>query len=303
MIRAQTDFSSPEEIPACILRAEAGYRSALSAAADQILAQKNCRIIMLSGPTCAGKTTTGKILTAALQQAGRRVTMISLDDFYLDRAVLLQRAKERGGMIDFDSPDTLDYDCLAGTMAEILSGRPIHLPCFDFRTGTRAGERLITPAEEDIYIIEGIQAVYPSVIDCVGNDGARISVFATVMQRIEADGVEFSPEEIRFFRRLVRDSLFRGAEAAFTAHLWVSVRENEEKNLLPYGEECDVRIDTAFSYELSALRHFLCPLIATLPDDTPQARLAKEKLPVLERIAGFDRAFLPSDSLYREFLG
>lgn len=302
MIRAITDFSSEEEIRACIAQAEAGYRATLGAAARKILERGDCRVVTLSGPTCAGKTTTGKILTAALQKAGRHVTMISLDDFYLDRAVLLARAGERGGEIDFDSPDTLDYDCLSGAMAEILSGRPVHLPCFDFKAGARTGERLITPSEEDVYIIEGIQAVYPEVVDCIG-DGARIGVFAMVMQEIEAEGRTFSAEEIRFFRRLVRDSLFRGADPAFTARLWQSVRKNEEKNVLPYAAGCDIRIDTTMAYELSALRPFLCPLLAALPEETPQARLAKESLPVLERVPGFDPSFLPSDSLYREFLG
>ena len=50
--------------------------------------------------------------------------VISIDDFFLDRGYLIERARKRGETPDFDSPDTIDFDALAETVDAIERNVP-----------------------------------------------------------------------------------------------------------------------------------------------------------------------------------
>lgn len=302
MIKARTVFDGETDKRAYVESCEAGYEAALDEAVRRILAVPDCRVVTLSGPTCSGKTTTARKLISEFREAGRSVHVVSIDDFFLDREVLIERANKAGTHIDFDSPTTVDMEALGAAVADILAERPAKIPRFDFLTGRRQGVDTVTPDGHDVYIFEGIQAIYPGVTALF--EGHRYLSVVTYAERgISLGETEIDRTELRLLRRLVRDYNFRGASPAFTLELWQGVRVNEEANILPYLGGADVRLDSTLAYELSALKPYLLPLLATIPADHPFRPRARELSAALSHIDEISKTYIPKTSVYREFLG
>lgn len=302
MIKARTVFDGEADKRAYVLSCEAGYEAALDGAVRRVLAIPDCRTVLLSGPTCSGKTTTAKKLITEFSEAGARVRVVSIDDFFYDRALLIERAVATGGRIDFDSPSTIDMEALAEAVDDILSGRPARLPRFDFLSGRRCETVTVPHGEHDVYIFEGIQAIYPTVTALFAGHRCA-SVFAFAERGIALADTAFDRTNLRLLRRLVRDYNFRGADPTFTLDLWESVRENEEKHILPYIGTQDVVIDSTLGYELSALKPFLLPLLSRIPEEHSFYSEARRIASILSRIDEISKSYIPATSVYREFLG
>ncbi len=301
MVKARCVFDGESDKRAYVAACEADYEADLSEAVRRTIAS-GAGIVTLSGPTCSGKTTTAKKLISEFKKAGRSVHVVSIDDFYLDREVLLGRSEASGGRIDFDSPSTIDMDAFGSAVSDILSGRPASIPRFDFLSGRRTSYETVAPDGHDVYIFEGIQAIYPEVTaHFSGHTYCSVAAFA---ERGILLGEEFFDRtELRLLRRLVRDYNFRGASPAFTLSLWEGVRANEEEHILPYIGTVDVRIDSTLGYELSALKPYLLPLLAGLSADHPFREEAARITSALSRIDEISKIYIPETSVYREFLG
>ena len=302
MVEAITVFGGEAEKRKYVASCEAAFEAALDGAVGRLLREQDCRILTLSGPTCSGKTTTARKLISEFSEAGRRVHVVSIDDFYYDRALLIERASAEGKRVDFDSPSTIDMEAFSSAVEAILAGRPVKIPRFDFRLGRRAGYEEITPAEGDLYIFEGIQAVYPEVTATLAGE-RYLSVMAYACRGLSVLGEEIDRTELRLCRRLVRDYNFRGASPLFTLELWQGVRENEETHILPYLDGVDVVIDSTLGYELSALKPYLAPLLSAIPQGHAFRPEADRLLFILSRIDEITKTYIPATSVYREFLG
>ena len=198
--------------------------------------------------------------------------------------------------------DGTDMEALAEAVDDILSGRPARLPRFDFLSGRRCETVTVPHGEHDVYIFEGIQAIYPTVTALFAGHRCA-SVFAFAERGIALADTAFDRTELRLLRRLVRDYNFRGADPTFTLDLWESVRENEEKNILPYIGTQDVVIDSTLGYELSALKPFLLPLLSRIPEEHSFYSEARRIASTLSRIDEISKSYIPATSVYREFLG
>lgn len=282
--------------------------SRLETVSSEICERKNINIIGLTGPTCSGKTTMAKILIDKLERSGSKVHVISLDDFFHDRATL--DARNTTGEIDYDSPDTLDIDLLAKCTREILRGDPVRLPKYDFLTGSRVEGDVIDADDngKDMFIFEGIQVLYPSVRSLLSLSEAYTSIYISPKSEIYTGGRLFLPNHIRFLRRLVRDYNFRGASADFTMYLWDSVRENEDKFIFPNANSCEYIIDSTLGYDVNMLAPYLKKILS-LPhsgrgkiDICEYRSVADEILFEIQNVQEMERAFLTEGSLYREFI-
>lgn len=302
MIKARTVFDGEADKRTYVARCEEGYEAALDEAVRRVLAVSGLRIVTLSGPTCSGKTTTARKLIDEFSAIGRTVHVISIDDFFYDRGLLLEWAAARGGRIDFDSPATIDMETLGRVVADVLAGRPTSVPRFDFRTGKREEYLPLSPSPRDVYIFEGIQAIYPSV-RALFSGFPHLSVFTVAARGISLPDLEISPTELRLLRRLVRDYNFRGAAPVFTLDLWEGVRANEETHILPFAEREDITIDSTLGYELSALKPYLLPLLSSIPSEHRFAGRARELTEGLSRIDEISKTYIPTTSVFREFLG
>lgn len=302
MKQAISRFASENEKKEYVLSVERTFEQALDDKVAEILSGHLPRILLLAGPTCAGKTTMANKLVFELAERGKHVQVVSFDDFFLDREQLDQNARARGCTIDFDSLAAIDLQELSRCVAEILAGGRITLPIFDFKTGKRSAFRTIEADDQAVFLFEGIQAVYPEVTTLFAGR-SFCSIFVSVETPLSVGDSIFSPEDIRFFRRLVRDHRFRGATPAFTFFLWESVRENETKNILPYAPACDYTFNTVIDYEISMLRPHLLPLLSQIGSDDPHKEKAESMLASLALIDDIDECYLPRQSMYHEFLG
>ncbi len=311
-VRLPCTFASSDEGVALVRAGELDFDARLDAAASAIAAdcvEKGVRILRLSGPTCAGKTTTAKKLTEALEAVGRVVHPISIDDFFYDRAVLDARAREHPtGELDYDSVETIELPLLATCVHDLMEKGRATIPNFDFVTGDRMGykELVVSEDEKPVFLFEGIQAVYPEVAVLFADVPNR-SIFINVMKPtvlIDQEGRErvFEPDRIRLFRRLVRDEARRGATPDFTLYLWRSVRANEERSILPYADACDYGIDSNMGFDIHMLAPHLRRIFTEKPADGDEIEVARAILSDIEGVEGIPAACIAENSLYHEFI-
>ncbi len=300
---AKNHFVSDHEMRAYVDRCEADFEVRLNAACDAVCAVEGLRLIGLSGPSCSGKTTTANKLIDTLSRRGKTVHIVSIDDFYYDRAVLTARAEEAGREIDYDSIDTIDFEALRECVREIFTDENTVVPRYDFKTGTRSGYVEYAFDDNDLFIFEGIQAIYPEIV-ALFREYCYRSVYICVESSLEVNGIVFDPKEIRFMRRMVRDYNFRAAAPEFTYFLWRSVRANEDAHIYPYVDTADVRIDSTMPYELNMITPYLMPLLAEIK---PESEYYADACALMARIKAAElvpipSAYLAENSLYHEFL-
>lgn len=263
------------------------------------------QMLRLSGPSCAGKTTTAAKLEATLEAAGRSVYPISLDDFFHGKAYLQRHATAHNqGKLDYDSVDALDLETLHACVHDLLTKGRAEMPVFDFKLGDRKGYYTMDTTKDKnppVFLFEGIQAVYPQVVAMLGDVPQR-SVFISVETPIMVGDVLFEPNEIRLMRRLVRDEAKRNATPAFTLMLWHSVRANEENAIFPYAKDCDIHIDSAMGFDVHMLAPHLRRLLDLHPVTGEDAVYVKELMTKLQGVEGISHHLLSPNSLYHEFI-
>lgn len=289
-------FESREEQKKFVDACEHDFEERLASAVSAATHVEGLKVVELSGPTCSGKTTTAKKLIDDFSASGRNVHIVSIDNFFKDNI----RKQISGDDIDLDSINALDLDDFYRCAEEILAGRPVQVPEFDFVSGRRVGYTEILPTPEDVYIFEGIQAVYPEITSIFGKTNSR-SVCICPKESVNVDGVIFEPNELRFMRRLVRDYNFRGASPEYTMYLWKSVRQNEDKNIFPYVDSCDIQINSTMPYDVNVLSQFLRPLLESVPNGEYR-KTADELYKKIEGIEAIDTRLIPDGSLYYEFI-
>ncbi len=226
---------------------------------------------------------------------------VSLDDFFKDQFSRSSLVGADPSKLDFDSPDTLDTELLGGFIDELFAKGKAKKPIFDFVSGDRSEWVEVEFDDDDILLLEGIQVLYPSVLSVIEAHGG--AVLAVIPESsIKIDDVVFDPNFIRLCRRIVRDSNFRGAAPEFTIGLWESVRRNEEANIFPYMDRCDVKIDTTLAYEMNVLTPYLRRMLATVEQNDKYYPQCVEILDRIKDIVGIEDVDISEDSLYREFV-
>ena len=262
----------------------------------------NLRFLGLTGPTCSGKTTAAKKLTDYLERHGRRVHVISIDDFYYDKDYLLKRADLDPEIeIDYDSEETIDVGLFAEKIESLMRNDPTELPRFDFKTGYRIQGETIDPDPTDVFLVEGIQVLYPKV-DAILRRATYKSIYIFPASAIEIEFERFEPNEIRLMRRLVRDYHSRASTPEFTFYLWQSVRANEEKSIFPYADQCDYFIDSTMPYEIGMLKPYLESIFSKMPKENEFYKCAIDLLDKMKRIPVVDGSYITKNSLYKEFI-
>lgn len=292
---------SEGELAELVRAGDAAFEADLEALAGEILTDGSIRLLGLTGPTCSGKTTAAAMLTRALEAEGRAVHVISIDDFYFGKEILLRTSRENGRTEpDYDSPDTIDVELMRAAVRSLLSGRETRMPRFNFRTGQRESGELLRPRAGDLFLFEGIQILYPQVDALLRQEG-YYSFCVCPQSAIAAGGEVFLPNEIRLMRRLVRDVIYRAAAPSFTFFLWNSVRENEEKNIFPYIGTCNRTVDSTMPYEIGLLK----PYLERYLTGEWVGDFWQEADGILARLADVQPVpdgLIQPDSLYKEFI-
>ena len=298
---AKTDCKDVRE---WIRECEDAFVKQLKGIAEEICKEDRVRLIRLSGPTCSGKTTVANMLIERFAEEGKRLHLVSIDDFYYDKEYLHARMETEGlTTIDYDSAKTIDLQALRSFTEEVFASEESHCPIFDFKAGTRVGYRSVQSGADDVFIFEGIQAVYPEVTDLFADCGHdSVGIFIAPRRDVRAGEYTFVPNELRLLRRLVRDYNFRGTEPEETLRLWGSVRDNEEHHIFPYVQDCKYQIDSTMSYELGVLKPYLVGILANVPAESPYFEIVRDILWKIQDIPSISSELILPNSLYKEFV-
>ena len=298
---APTGVLSEDEAKEFVLKCDRAFESELEVQIDKICGG-DPQVIRLSGPTCSGKSTVVKKIVAELERRGKVVHTVAIDDFYYDRETLDRISKESGtGEIDYDSVKTIDIEKLKVFVDAIGVGGELKSPIFDFKSGGCIGYRSISAQPEDVFIFEGIQAIYPE-IKALFTHHACVDVHIAPLDSIALGDNIFDKNEIRFLRRIVRDRHFRHTSPEFTFKIWKSVRENEEKSIFPYVSECDYYIEASFAYEIGVLKPYLMEYLSEINGESEYKAAAEEIQKRISLAAEISTDHISEDSLYREFV-
>lgn len=282
--------------------AEANQEVRIHYAADQIRKQsKKIKIILLAGPSSSGKTTSAQRLAIHLQVLGIRCVKLSLDDYFVDREVT---PRDENGDYDFEALEAIDIKFFNKQLLELLDGKEIQIPKFDFKTGKRFfdGEKLSIDNNEMV-VIEGIHGLNPQLTPYI--DPKYIyKIYVSALTTISIDGHNIIPTtDNRLIRRIVRDSRFRGYSAADTISRWPKVRAGEDKHIFPYQENADFMFNSALLYELSVLKSYIIPLLEKVSQRDASYSEAQRLLKFISYFESVGTDEIPPTSLMREFLG
>lgn len=284
----------------CIKNADAEYQGAIEDVVNA-LERRGANIVLLAGPSSSGKTTTACLMRDALQSRGHGAIIVSLDDFYRDKDDPDYPLDEVGEQ-DYESVDALHIDKIRDCISGLISGKNVYLPKYSFEHG--ASFPLPEPIKlgaGDVVIMEGLHALNPIIIG--GLDHSRIiKMFISVSTNIN-DGEKriLSGRKIRFIRRMTRDSIYRGTDAASTLARWGSVLSGEDKYLYPYRGEADFKINTFHNYELAIMKPFALRAIEASGDEL-KGDYIDVVISAIRRFETLDRAFVPETSLIFEFV-
>lgn len=297
MIIDSKNLTSKEAALRLVSECESEFNATMLRAADFIANTEGCRAVTLSGPTCSGKTTAASRLIDALKTFGKNAKIISIDDFYHS-----PEAMKRLGVDNFEVAAAIDTEMFRKTADDLADFRTAEIPKFDFKKKTRVSVESYTPNENDIFIFEGIQAIYPEILSCLESFRC-VSVYICVSDSLTVDGVTFTPEEIRFMRRVVRDYYHRNSSVANTLNLWGDVRHNEEVNIYPYVGHEDVSINSLIPYEIFVVGREFLSLASCFPSDADGAAVIGSLCKRLSKIEveWFDAEIIPESSLLTEF--
>ncbi len=284
-----------------IMVSEALHAQNLANIANQISERKGeIRVVFIAGPSSSGKTTFSRRLTIQLLAHGLQPFPLELDNYFVNRS---DTPKDKNGQYDFEHIEALDRARLNEDLKQLISGKTVQLPKYDFITGTSIPGDEITLRNDQIVILEGIHGLNPALTEDIPVDQTfRIYVSALTQLNLDSHN-RVSTTDTRLLRRIVRDSRTRGYSPQETISRWESVRVGEKRYIFPFQENADVMFNSALVYEMAALKPFAEPLLRQVPFSTPEHIEVKRLLALLEWFLPVDSNLIPDNSLLREFLG
>ncbi|MBF0547808.1 MAG: nucleoside kinase [Candidatus Riflebacteria bacterium] len=284
-----------------IKTAEALHEKKIALIADEISRRKTVRIVLIAGPSSSGKTTFSKRLCIQLRVNGLRPVALSLDNYFLNRE---HTPRDEDGNYDFEDIHALDLELFNSHLMELLKGREIIVPKFDFSSGQRRTDGLPLRINQDqIVIIEGIHGLNDELTHSVPPSSKFKIYISALTQLVIDDYNRISTTDTRLIRRTVRDQKFRGYSAEDTIQRWPSVRRGEEKNIFPFQEGADMVFNSALPYELSVLKSAIEPFLADIQPEIPSYSEARRLLRFLALFKPLNPKEVPPTSILREFIG
>ena len=284
-----------------ILVQEALQERRIGEIARDIARREGVKFVMIAGPSSSGKTTFSHRLSIQLRTYGMRPHTIGLDNYYLDHD---NTPLDEDGNPDYECLEALDVDQFNQDMAELLAGKSVELPSFNFKTGKREyNGRTVKLGQGDILVIEGIHGLNEKMSHSLPAE-SKYKIYISALTCLNVDEHNRIPTtDGRLLRRMVRDARTRGATAQKTIEMWASVRRGEEKYIFPFQEEADAMFNSAMLFELSVLKQYAEPLLFGIKKGEPEYHEAKRLLKFLEYFLGISSEELPKNSLCREFVG
>jgi uridine kinase len=296
--------------PQIVHESEAAYEDDVATAANLITQRREeLKLVIISGPSSSGKTTTTIKLAQRLEQRGLRFVSLNLDNYFFDLAL---HPKDEFGDYDFETPQALDLELINAHLRGLVAGQEVLIPYYDFKTGQRHLERTPLRLEAgEILLIDSLHGLYPAVTEGIPNSMKFRLYLEPLLQMRGPDGQYIRWTDLRLVRRMLRDASHRAYQPQATLEHWHYVRASELRNIIPYIGFADFIINSAMPYELALYRPMLLDSFDEWEKeyrDDPLRQDAYQRATrmhrVLDAIEGEkDDSPVPTDSVLREFIG
>lgn len=282
--------------------AEAHYDSQLAKIAEDIYnSKKDIKLVLLAGPSSSGKTTTAKKLSVYLRSQGFITHSIELDNYFTD---LDKRALDANGNPDFESINALDVDLFNKNLSDLLEGKRVNLPTFNFILGKREyNNKYLQLGEKDIIVVEGLHALNDELTMSISKD-QKYKIYIGPLTQLNIDNHSYiHTSDVRKLRRIVRDSKTRGYGAKETLERWPDVQLGERENIFKFQDNVDTVVNSSLIYEIGVLKTYVEPLLFNVSEDDKEYPEALRLINFLRNFLPIPSDDVPNDSVLREFIG
>ena len=282
---------------------DADYQAKISAAADRICENmQQSPVVLLSGPSGSGKTTTAGKLRRELERRGIGTHAISMDDYFLGRA-LKELPLAPDGSVDYESPEMMDLKLLDEHFSKLTRGEPILVPHFEFARQMRNDSKgtLLRLGKDEVAIFEGIHALNTKL---TGGHPEAMRLYVSARSNVlEGEELRFKGTWMRLTRRAVRDYNFRGTDVQGTLDMWANVRRGEKLYISPYKNSAHIMFDSSLPYEVSVMANYAKPLMAAIPEENQRRHELLDLIAAFDHFEPIDPQTVPAESLLHEFIG
>ncbi|OOB80214.1 MAG: phosphoglycerate transporter [Epulopiscium sp. Nuni2H_MBin003] len=280
---------------------EALHEKKIANIADDIVSAGTKKVILIAGPSSSGKTTFSKRLCIQLRVNGLKPVLIGMDDYFVNHEFT---PVDENGEYDFESIKAVDTDLFNMHLKQLVEGKVIEMPSYDFKAGKRVYKgKLLSLGEDEVLVIEGIHGLNEVISSSIEKD-KKYKIYVSALTQLNIDNHNRIPTtDTRLMRRMIRDNTYRGINPEETLAMWASVRRGEERNIFPFQEAADVMFNSVLVYELAALKQKAEALLFSVSRTSPYYDEAKRLLKFLEYFLGIDTTEIPGNSIIREFIG
>ncbi|KXG76770.1 uridine kinase [Thermotalea metallivorans] len=178
-------------------------------------------LIGITGGTGSGKSTIAKAIFECLPE--KNITIIEQDSYYKNQNHMTLEERVR---INYDHPLAFDTELLISHLKDLLSGKSIQKPIYNFSIHTREQETVLVEPK-DIIILEGIMIL----------DDERLRDLMDIKIFVDTDA------DVRIIRRILRDIKERGRTLDSVIEQYLNtVRPAHQQFIEPYKKYADIII-------------------------------------------------------------
>jgi uridine kinase len=296
--------------PDLVQAVEKRYHDEVALGAEQMLERiPGVRIVIIAGPSSSGKTTTTIKASEKLEAAGMKLKAINVDHYFFD---LEMHPKDEFGDYDYETPQALDLELINQHLTELLEGKTIRTPHYDFKTGKRQLDvHEMQLADNEIVLIDSLHGLYDAMTHSIPAEQKFRLYIETLGQVRTKDGIFMRWADNRLMRRMIRDSWHRNLTPLQTLTHWHYVRRSELRNIIPFISSVDYVVNSAMPHELPVMKDKLFkyfPEAMELYQNDPKRQdayvRAKRVHDLLQDLTPVpDDGAIPERSLLREFIG
>jgi uridine kinase len=298
------------DFPQIVHESEAAYEDDLGSAARVIEERlEHLRVVIISGPSSSGKTTTTIRLEKRLQEKGYRFKALNVDHYFFD---LELHPKDEFGDYDFETPQALDLELINQHLGTLIAGDEVKIPFYDFKIGRRSLEHTpMSLAQDEILLIDSLHGLYPQMTGSIPDTIKFKLYLEPLLQMKGPDGEYVRWTDLRMIRRMLRDAVYRAYDPQSTLEHWHYVRSSELRHIIPYQGTAEFIINTGMPYELPLYRPRLLANFTEWSELYEDDELRQDAytralrvLKVLHAVAPMeDDSAVPPNSVLREFIG
>ena len=297
------------EMPDIVMESETTYNHDITVVENAILEKRGeIKLAIFAGPSSSGKTTTTRKVALRLAEKGVTFVELNLDNYYFD---LELHPKDEFGDYDFETPQALDIALINHHIKDLLAGKEIQMPYYDFKTGKRSATTMpVHLLKNDVILIDSLYGLYPALTEGVKSASYKVYI-EPLLQMKGNDGEYVRWTDVRLMRRMLRDATSRAADYGLTLTHWHYVRSGELRNILPYISTADFIVNSGMPYELALYRPKLLDYFEKWSKEYKEDPLRQDAYSRAARVEALlhsilpfsDETIVPPDSVLREFIG